>query len=398
MEKYLLPICDEEVEDEFQVDSTDFFNELIAKFQTWFYGIICMTLKTYDRIMVGCEHPGDCIAVYVHLLRTARWQKTESVKAKNVYIQNGLGFGEARVKRAKAELHKIGLIEYVQRHRKEEYEGDPLKGKYEGLYIKVKYIPSFQGITKVRDGGLKNTPAFKHTSVYEGQMLKENKEMLKENKQTNPECCSLFLKTFNKKIPENILKKNNSVDIEKVVQYMVGRESDPDVSEIENPVAYLVVLLKNPETIPESEESDIPHDKPLTEDEKKVISRLNRLWELEKRYERCQEVREKIKKMIEDVEQGITDDKFEREKGELDELIRAWHEVRKKEGEAAARAEEEREPERIKRNDKPVDQGRNITEYVDSRGRLVKDLSYEKQRQQKLYVGYLQEQGKNATG
>jgi hypothetical protein len=73
-------------------------------------------------------------ALYFHLLYTARRQKTNVVKATDTYLKNGIGIGDTKLKKAKAELKKLDLIKYVKRRDH--------SGKITGFYIHVGYIPT----------------------------------------------------------------------------------------------------------------------------------------------------------------------------------------------------------------------------------------------------------------
>ena len=62
------------------------------------------------------EKPGqDAALVYLKLLLTYRRQGTNQPWATNGYLTSGLHMGMDRVKDAKALLHEMGLIEYIQR-------------------------------------------------------------------------------------------------------------------------------------------------------------------------------------------------------------------------------------------------------------------------------------------
>jgi hypothetical protein len=176
-----------------------FFNNL----KSWFYKMCSISSKSYDRIIAASEHPAECIAVYMHLVRTARWQKTNSVWAKNVYIKNGLKLGDRKVKRAKAELHTLGLIGYKQNRNK--------KGQLEPAYIVIKYLPTFKGFST---GGSKSTPPDEQT-FEEKNVIPDIKQLSTGGSITAPPVnrttgkCKQMLKEENKMLKENNNKGEN---------------------------------------------------------------------------------------------------------------------------------------------------------------------------------------------
>lgn len=160
-----LKIVDEHQE-QIVFETDNFFDKL----KEWSHNTLSISNKSYDRILAGAEHPAECIAVYMHLVRTARWQKTNSVWAKNTYIKNGLKLGDKRLKRAKAELRALKLIDYIQKRND--------KGQLGDTYIVIKYLPTFKGLST---GGSKTAPPVNRTTGKDEQMLKERNEMLKED-------------------------------------------------------------------------------------------------------------------------------------------------------------------------------------------------------------------------
>jgi hypothetical protein len=77
--------------------------------------IVFMTIARYKLFMAKREEGGmDAKSLYEHLQFTARMQGTNSIKANDIYLQNGLGFGKIKLKKAKAFLHKHGMIDYKQ--------------------------------------------------------------------------------------------------------------------------------------------------------------------------------------------------------------------------------------------------------------------------------------------
>ena len=145
-------------------------NSFFDKLKEWFHNTLSISNKSYDRILAGAEHPAECIAVYMHLVRTARWQKTNSVWAKDIYIKNGLKLGNKKIKVVKTELKKLGLIDY-------KYIRDDT-GKITKVFIKILYLPTFKTFSS---SGSKTTIVENDYSGKDEQVLKERNEMLKED-------------------------------------------------------------------------------------------------------------------------------------------------------------------------------------------------------------------------
>jgi hypothetical protein len=88
---------------------------------------------TMDRILKECKKPADCIALYTFYYYTAKWQGTNKPKATVSFCAVGLDLSEDRVRKAKKELIKAGLISDFKRV-------DAESGKVLGWYVLVKYV------------------------------------------------------------------------------------------------------------------------------------------------------------------------------------------------------------------------------------------------------------------
>lgn len=84
--------------------------------------IIDMTLKT--------ENPSDSLALYTFLYYTAKWQKTNTVKATTSYIMDAFKWGNRRVSEAKKTLKSLGLIKNIKRNT----------SSNKGWYIEIQFI------------------------------------------------------------------------------------------------------------------------------------------------------------------------------------------------------------------------------------------------------------------
>lgn len=93
--------------------------------------LIVFSKNTFDAFL-RCDNPADLIALYGFYYYTAKWQKTNQIKATDNYVCKGLHWGKDRLRRAYKELKAVGLVERIARKNKQ--------GKVEGHYVKVNYI------------------------------------------------------------------------------------------------------------------------------------------------------------------------------------------------------------------------------------------------------------------
>lgn len=96
-----------------------------------------MTVDTLFKL----DNCADCIALYVFYYKTAKWQKTNTIKANDLYVKKSLKWGIDKIKRTKAILKEHGLINIVQRRK---------DGKIEGWYIEVAYLVTQKKIDDIK--------------------------------------------------------------------------------------------------------------------------------------------------------------------------------------------------------------------------------------------------------
>ena len=92
--------------------------------------LLILNKITVDRLF-QLENCADCIALYVFYYKTAKWQKTNTVKANDQYVKKSLKWGISKIQKTKQTLKEHGLIDIVQRRK---------DGKIEGWFIKVSYL------------------------------------------------------------------------------------------------------------------------------------------------------------------------------------------------------------------------------------------------------------------
>lgn len=156
--------------------------------------LLILNKITVDRLF-QLENCADCIALYVFYYKTAKWQKTNTVKANDQYVKKSLKWGISKIQKTKQALKEHGLIDIVQRRK---------DGKIEGWFIKVSYLVNerkadeikikVQNINNTQNeqvenctSGIEETNALKEKIKClekEIEMLKDNKKERKPKKQT----------------------------------------------------------------------------------------------------------------------------------------------------------------------------------------------------------------------
>lgn len=156
--------------------------------------LLILNKITVDRLF-QLENCADCIALYVFYYKTAKWQKTNTVKANDQYVKKSLKWGISKIQKTKQTLKEHGLIDIVQRRK---------DGKIEGWFIKVSYIVNerkadeikikVQNINNTQNKQVENcTSGNEETNALkekikclenELKMLKDNKKERKPKKQT----------------------------------------------------------------------------------------------------------------------------------------------------------------------------------------------------------------------
>lgn len=156
--------------------------------------LLILNKITVDRLF-QLENCADCIALYVFYYKTAKWQKTNTVKANDQYVKKSLKWGISKIQKTKQTLKEHGIIDIVQRRK---------DGKIEGWFIKVSYLVNerkadeikikVQNINNTQNEQVENcTSGNEETNALkekikclenELKMLKDNKKERKPKKQT----------------------------------------------------------------------------------------------------------------------------------------------------------------------------------------------------------------------
>lgn len=156
--------------------------------------LLILNKITVDRLF-QLENCADCIALYVFYYKTAKWQKTNTVKANDQYVKKSLKWGISKIQKTKQALKEHGLIDIVQRRK---------DGKIEGWFITVSYLVNerkadeikikVQNINNTQNQQVENcTSGNEETNALkekikclekEIEVLKDNKKERKPKKQT----------------------------------------------------------------------------------------------------------------------------------------------------------------------------------------------------------------------
>lgn len=144
--------------------------------------LLILNKTTIDTLM-ELDNCADCIALYVFYYKTAKWQKTNQVKASDEYVKKCLKWGRDKIAKTKTTLKENGLIEIVQTRK---------DNKISGWYIKVGYLVNKKKIEdcKVRVNNTQNQQVGNPTSTDEDinalkqyiKCLETENKMLKEEK------------------------------------------------------------------------------------------------------------------------------------------------------------------------------------------------------------------------
>ena len=94
--------------------------------------LLILHKSTIDKLY-QLENSADCIALYVFYYKTAKWQKTNVIKASDEYVKQCLKWGNDKIRKIKQTLKENGLINIVQART---------DNKISGWYIEVCYLVS----------------------------------------------------------------------------------------------------------------------------------------------------------------------------------------------------------------------------------------------------------------
>ena len=194
--------------------------------------LLILNKITIDRLF-QLENCADCIALYLFYYKTAKWQKTNTVKANDQYVKKSLKWGISKIQKTKQTLKEHGLIDIVQRRK---------DGKIEGWFIKVSYLVSERKADEIKinvqeSNNTQNEQVENCTSSNEEtnalkekiKCLKKEIEMLKNNNiggnNSTPktEKKERFKAPTVEEVQEYCTERGNNIDAQHFVDYYSAR-------------------------------------------------------------------------------------------------------------------------------------------------------------------------------
>ena len=167
--------------------------------------------RTVDTLF-SLENGADCFVLYGFYYKTAKWQKTNIVKANDEYVKKSLKWGIDKVKRVKDTLKEKGLIQTVKKIND--------NGKIEGWYVQISYLVNNEKLDKIdvthntqKPLVVRATSGNEETNalIYNIEMLKNNNKMLEE--ENNKLKKEIELLKENNIIKENKEENINNINI-----------------------------------------------------------------------------------------------------------------------------------------------------------------------------------------
>lgn len=102
--------------------------------------LLILNKHTID-VLFSLDNCTECIALYLFYYKTAKWQKTNVVKATDEYVKKSLKWGIDKIRRTKNVLKDKGLIRIVQRRNDTQIEG---------WFVEVCYLVSEESTDKIK--------------------------------------------------------------------------------------------------------------------------------------------------------------------------------------------------------------------------------------------------------
>ena len=189
--------------------------------------LVILNKNTVDTLY-KLDNCADCIALYVFYYKTAKWQKTNQIKANDVYVGKCLNWGSKKIRETKKTLKEKGLIDIIQKRE---------NGKISGWYIRIYYVVSIKNNEDIKiivDSNnasnqqvVASTSSFEETNALkeyikclkkEIEILKGQKEnIIKEKYFDNEEINNIFLEFL------EVRKKLKAVNSERAIKTLINK-------------------------------------------------------------------------------------------------------------------------------------------------------------------------------
>lgn len=108
--------------------------------------LLVLNKTTIDKLC-SLDEAFNCIALYIFYYKTAKWQKTDTVKANDSYVEKTLKIGKSKLTKTKKILQNNGLIEIIQKRE---------NGKVSGWYIRVHFLVNNDFTKKIKVESINN--------------------------------------------------------------------------------------------------------------------------------------------------------------------------------------------------------------------------------------------------
>lgn len=171
--------------------------------------LLIIPKATIDTLM-KLENCSECISLYIFYYKTAKWQKTNQIKANDEYVKKSLKWGIDKIRKTKKTLKENGLIEIIQSRS---------NNKIDGWYIQLNYLVSSKKTEDIKVQVSNNTcfqqvgeatSSFQEVSALKEYIkcLKKEIEVLKKEKDKKEINCDDNFETFYQSYPRKIGKVN----------------------------------------------------------------------------------------------------------------------------------------------------------------------------------------------
>lgn len=171
--------------------------------------LLIIPKATIDTLM-KLENCSECISLYIFYYKTAKWQKTNQIKANDEYVKKSLKWGIDKIRKTKKTLKENGLIEIIQSRS---------NNKIDGWYIQLNYLVSSKKTEDIKVQVSNNTcfqqvgeatSSFQEVSALKEYIkcLKKEIEVLKKEKDKKEINCDDNFETFYQAYPRKIGKVN----------------------------------------------------------------------------------------------------------------------------------------------------------------------------------------------
>ena len=197
--------------------------------------LIFVTVAKYKLFLSYGKIGLDAYVLYSHLMFTARLQKTNTVKAKDNYLKNGLEWGSERLIKAKKLLYKLGLLKKIQRFKE--------NGQFSESFLEIKTKTTFfenEVLEKDIEKDIEIDTATLETGTRQTRSAVTNNKCLNKEYKCLNEKENIyidFFKTWNDKkiyIHKNINTFKNNFSKTKLKQLLTEYSTDEILKAIDN--------------------------------------------------------------------------------------------------------------------------------------------------------------------